>query len=467
MKNLLLMLLILIISLTGFSQNPQGTDYELELIGRVWFPGDYHPSGDTTGISDCWGYTAPDGTEYAIIGVYEGIAFVRVPDLQIIGIIPGPKDDDYYYHRDIKTYKHYAYAVAEMTGTNAGLMIMDLQYLPDSVRFVKSYVYPNNTRSHNFSIDTAKGFAYICSQNYLGFRVVDLSDPENPVDVKFVNTGNIHDVFAQNDTVYVAEGFNRSYSVYNLTDKNNPVLLKRWVVLNGGYAHNIWVSEDGKFAMTTEETLNKTVKLWDISDLENIDLKGDFLAENKIAHNTHIMENLAYISHYRSGVQIVDISNPDSIKEVAGFPTYGGTSTGEFYGNWGTYPFTKAGYIYGSDLEGWLTVLRLHKPTSVEENNFLPNNFSLSQNYPNPFNPKTVIGYQLPVNIIVTLKIYDVLGREVATLVDEYKPAGRYEVEFNASNLSSGTYFYRLQAGDPSVGSGQRFVETKRLTLLK
>jgi len=89
----------------------------------------------------------------------------------------------------------------------------------------------------------------------------------------------------------------------------------------------------------------------------------------------------------------------------------------------------------------------------------IPDDFLLSQNYPNPFNPSTVITYQLPVSSGVTLKVYDVLGNEVATLVDEEKSAGSYEVNFNASILSSGIYFYKLQAGS--------FSETKKLILLK
>ena len=93
----------------------------------------------------------------------------------------------------------------------------------------------------------------------------------------------------------------------------------------------------------------------------------------------------------------------------------------------------------------------------------LPSQFKLFQNYPNPFNPSTVISYQLPVTSNVTLKVYDILGREVATLVNEEKPAGSYEVEFNPAlsikNPASGIYFYQLTAGD--------YTETKKMILLK
>jgi len=101
---------------------------------------------------------------------------------------------------------------------------------------------------------------------------------------------------------------------------------------------------------------------------------------------------------------------------------------------------------------------------SVEDNSDMPVSFSLEQNYPNPFNPATKIKYTIPSNVKremskVELKIYDVLGSEIATLVNEEKPAGFYEVKFDASNLVSGFYFYRLQTGS--------FVETKKMMLVK
>ncbi len=88
-----------------------------------------------------------------------------------------------------------------------------------------------------------------------------------------------------------------------------------------------------------------------------------------------------------------------------------------------------------------------------------PSSFSLSQNYPNPFNPTTSINYQLAVNSFVTLKVYDVLGNEVASLVNEQKPAGEYKVDFDASGLGSGFYFYVLKAGN--------FVQSRKMLLLK
>jgi hypothetical protein len=89
----------------------------------------------------------------------------------------------------------------------------------------------------------------------------------------------------------------------------------------------------------------------------------------------------------------------------------------------------------------------------------VPNKFGLSQNFPNPFNPTTKISWQSPISSWQTIKIYDVLGNEIATLVNEYKPAGEYEVEFDGNNLPSGVYFYQLRANN--------YTKTKKMILLK
>jgi len=91
--------------------------------------------------------------------------------------------------------------------------------------------------------------------------------------------------------------------------------------------------------------------------------------------------------------------------------------------------------------------------------NLKPTTFELFQNYPNPFNPSTVIRYQIPEPVTVTLKVFDMLGNEVATVVKENQPAGNYSITFDGSNLTSGVYFYKLQAG--------KFAEIKKFILMK
>ncbi len=122
-----------------------------------------------------------------------------------------------------------------------------------------------------------------------------------------------------------------------------------------------------------------------------------------------------------------------------------------------------------NDLDKWnfgknFIIHVVDSPVNVEEHNIHPEQFALFQNYPNPFNPITNIKYSIKESGLVQIKIYDILGNQIAVLVNEYKPAGTYEVMFNShlngsQNLSSGVYLYSIKAGD--------FAETKKMTFLK
>jgi hypothetical protein len=121
--------------------------------------------------------------------------------------------------------------------------------------------------------------------------------------------------------------------------------------------------------------------------------------------------------------------------------------------------------VYTNDGVKEIVLTGIGKDNTVDVENEIntPLTYSLEQNYPNPFNPSTTIQYAISDRQFVTLKVYDLIGKEIATLVNEFKPAGSYDVEFNSvssiKNLASGIYFYRLQAGD--------YVKTKKMTLLK
>jgi hypothetical protein len=94
--------------------------------------------------------------------------------------------------------------------------------------------------------------------------------------------------------------------------------------------------------------------------------------------------------------------------------------------------------------------------------NEIPKEFALSQNYPNPFNPSTKIQFAIPVQGMVTLKVFDLTGREIANLVNEVKAAGNYDVDFNGANVASGVYFYRI-----NVSGDKKYEAVKRMVLIK
>jgi len=104
-------------------------------------------------------------------------------------------------------------------------------------------------------------------------------------------------------------------------------------------------------------------------------------------------------------------------------------------------------------------------PVEKDTKNSIPKTYKLEQNYPNPFNLSTIIRYDIPAESYVTLKVYDILGKEVKTLINEIKPTGSYKISFNAANLTSGIYFYRINAQNKVLNKS--FVKTGKMILLK
>jgi hypothetical protein len=167
----------------------------------------------------------------------------------------------------------------------------------------------------------------------------------------------------------------------------------------------------------------------------------------------------------------------DYLVAQRGLCWYDGTNVGVFPAppngepQWGGLPHASIndlevremsdGYeLWMSCVSRGIAVLQAHyQPTTLENNSSNPKDFSLLQNYPNPFNPATTISFSIPSSAFTSLKVYDILGNEVATLVNGRKYAGEYMIEFNASQLPSGVYLYRLSAGSFSL--------TRKMILLK
>jgi hypothetical protein len=154
----------------------------------------------------------------------------------------------------------------------------------------------------------------------------------------------------------------------------------------------------------------------------------------------------------------------NSVGVILWTKTYGGSASDIGYSilqtSDGGYTVTGRSHSVGAgDFDCWLLRLEADSPMVIENGKNIVDSYILLQNYPNPFNPSTIIKYELPERNFVTIKVYDVLGNEIATLVNEEKPAGSYEVEFDAANLPSGIYFYQLQT--------EGYIETKKMLLLK
>ncbi len=443
MKRILLLALLLVAGLSPSFSQP------LSLERTVQFDFLTNSLGEV-GSSDTWGWVDSVGTEYAIIGNYNSVAFVRASDGLICDSIPAADQNDGYYHRDMVTFGHYAYCVSEMQGTNEGLMIFDLRPLPDSVRFVGAWT-DNGTivRSHNLDIDPTSGHLYIESDGTQGIDIVSLADPEAPVRVGFIPAPGIHDIHARGDTLWTAEGTARKFRVLNVADKGNPIIMGEVASTTFGYCHNIWPSDDGRFFFTTEETPNRTVKIWDATDMSNIQQRGAYLATNGLAHNVHVEGQYLFISHYTSGVTVVDWSDPDNPVEVAAYDTYLPNDGAVFEGCWGVSTPSPSGRLYASNFEGKLTILQWD-PNAVGV--IGPDPADLQAPYPTLFDEVLHIPVELDGPAAVEVTVWDVQGRAVARPFAGELSSGRFTLPWRPASLGAGVYVVRVSVGD-AVGT--------------
>ena len=650
--------------LSGSSMVNAQIGYRMELVGKL------RPAQNNVGYSALWGYVAPDNREYAILGSEIGTHIIDVTDSAVqVGFVetevPGSYGNSW---REMKVYSHYAYIVSEAEGSN--IQIIDLQYLPDSVRYVGKFVLPAHLSTHTISQEGP--YLYLNGANNSfgqGTVILDLSqNPEVPVLRGKWNTRYVHDSRIINDTIWACNIYTGEVTVINAQDKDNPVEITNWINAPNQFPHNIALTNDGKYAFTTDETDNPPgkLKVWNVEDLNNITLEriwNPLNTGNAIVHNIEIYDTIAVISYYTAGIRVIDISDPVNFTELAWYDTYPQNNNNIFDGCWAVYMFP-SGKIIGSDITSGLYVVNIAPPspdvpvcdffvnntsivrgdsillidassgvptswqwtitgpetftstlqfpsfvfnlpgsynvklrvsnsfgsdsliknsyihvngasmnsfsingqvlqtvhtspgdtsqyfyswTSAGQHGFvdykiklkntggqqeyvfgshdngfdtfigfrrslldslseqmnplidssrvtvnvwayngtdsikslnaqiltikrtkfgisqvateIPEKYNLSQNYPNPFNPVTNIRFDIMKEGNVKLSVYDITGKEVSVLTNEVLKPGSYEVGFDASHLSSGVYYYRIEAGE--------FVSVKRMVLLK
>lgn len=321
--------------------------FNMQLVGQVRTRG-------TSGYSNCWGYVAPNGKEYAIVGTLNGTQIVDISTdtLKEVAFIPGPSSQ----WREMKVYQHYAYVVTE--GTGAGLQIIDL----DSMKLVNTITTTQVPSGHTVSIEGK--YLYINGARYGngGIIVLDLTDPVNPVFVGSFQGEYVHDCYVKNDTIYAAAIYGLGLDILDATNKAN---IKRINLVHYPFAgtHNTDVSPDGKYVFTTDEIngdpnlMGNIVRVWDKTDIKNLKLVGTYVAKPKtIAHNIHVKGKYAYVAHYTEGIRVVDIQNPEIPVEVAYYDTYPGSAHSTI-GNWGTFPYYQSNRIIATDMNGGLFVL--------------------------------------------------------------------------------------------------------------
>ncbi len=340
-------------------------------------------------LNDIWGWTDPEsGREIVLAGRTDGTSFIDITDPanpMVIGQVMRTEGSPGAWWRDVKTYKNYAYIVADGSGEH-GMQVFDLTRLLDvdpadmPVDFEPDMTYHGVASSHNIIINEETGYGYaVGSGSGPGgcggqLHMLDLRDPGNPQFVGCYNNpeyGGTHDsqcvIYRGSDADYVGRevciNSNSSALILaDVTDKDNPTTITVAEYPNTAYTHQGWLSEDHNYFYMNDELdeMNDIVDrtrtlIWDMSDLDEPILVNEFYHSNGASdHNLYVKGNLMYQSNYQAGLRILDITDPENPVEVASFDTapFADDVKG-FAGSWSNYPYFKSGIIVvSSQAEG-------------------------------------------------------------------------------------------------------------------
>jgi hypothetical protein len=387
--------------------------------------------------------------------------------------------------KDVKVIGNLAYVAAEY----AGLRIIDIS---NPTNPVEIGFFDSPGRS--FDVEVRDTIAYLADYTG-GFFCIDISNPTNPIVLNEYPAGDaVIDIDLKDTLAYYTDGY-AGIKVLNISDPNNLELIGSLYIPY--WCLGIKVSGDYAYVAAWD---NGGLRIVDISDPANMLEVGFYNTWGK-SRDVDVIGPLAYIADWDGGgLQIINnnILNPLPVELVSfsanyndgcvdlswitatelnnsGFEVERQTETGD----WNVTTFIQGNgtaseaqhYFFSDNIKGLNSSKLFYrlkqidfdgtsvysKTIEVEIN--LPIRFQLDQNYPNPFNPVTLIKYQLPFKSSVTLKIFDILGKEIETLVNEEKDAGYYQISFDASSLSSGIYLCTLQT--------ENYFSTKKMILLK
>ena len=335
-----------------------------------------------TGGNDIWGWTDPsNGVEYALMGLTNGTAFVRIDDPQdpvIVGTLP--TETIVASWRDIKVFNNHAFVTADNAGAH-GMQIFDLTRLRGGTTntvFAADAVYAGIGSAHNVVINEASGFAYIVGSSTCdgGLHMLDISTPLAPVFVGCHDAdGDTHDSLCVNyigpDADYVGAEIcfssnEDSVDIADVSDKAATVSVASEVYPNLGFTHQAWIDDSHTFLIVNDEFDEQTsgvptsTIVMDVSDLDNPTyLYTHEGTTNAIDHNLYIVGDTMYQANYRSGLRVLEFSDlaTDTLLEAAFFDTYPEDDLAQFDGAWSVYPFFASGTIVVSDINRGLFIL--------------------------------------------------------------------------------------------------------------
>ena len=463
------------------------------------------------GNNDVWGWTDPQtGTEYALVGSYNGTSFVDLSDPafpRLVGKLPATNELSPVW-RDIKVYADHAFIVAD-NARDHGMQVFDLGRLRgatgDPVTFTPDAVYTGIRSAHNIVIDEESGFAYAVGFRYPegeranlglppscdspGFHAIDIHDPTNPVFVTCFSDASIevgprtpgytHDaqclVYRGPDAEYAGRqlcvGANEDVvTVFDVTDKADVQIVSQAFYPNPSYTHQGWFTEDQRFFLTDDELdeantgITQRTLILDLADLDDPEsLEPYDSGLTTIDHNQYVRGRFSYQSNYETGLRILDVSQAASgtITEAAFFDTYPDSDQVSFNGQWSNYPYFESGLVIANDGDYGLFILR-PDPTLGTEREDAPEvvGYTLSEPVPNPTASGARLALRVDTAQQVRADLFDAAGRRVASVFDgTATPGAVVRLSVSGADLPAGVYILRV--------AGETFEASRRVVIAR
>jgi|GEM_PF-1919936 len=323
-------------------------------LGRL----DEHPEG----YNDVWGYVAPDGREYALLGTQDGLSVINASNPLAPYEVAFFPTNNCLWH-DIKSWGRYVY---EATDCSSGVRVFDMLD-PENPVLAGEFAQSTIDNAHNIQIDLGTGLLYTVGDGN-GFTVWNLAiDPVNPPLVKVWSGGGnnyIHDLYVFNGKAHTARIYAGSYDIVNVA--NLPAVSTIGSAPSGAnFTHSTWVNNAETTAVVVDETTgNRHLSFFDISDPSNPSLTSSYSEDITTSpHNPFITDDeICHVSWYSEGYIALDMSDPANPVKVGRFDTTPGAGApiSLFTGAWGCYPFQPSGFIYISDIQKGLYILQLN-----------------------------------------------------------------------------------------------------------
>ena len=415
--------------------------------------------GSTYG--DVWGYTAPDGTEYALLtgrgtglSVIDITAAPQAPPVEVAFVPspPGARDA-----KDVKVYGRHAYVVHEV----GPVQIVDLGDPGAPAEAGLLDVQPGVADGGAHNAVVARGHLWVTggrTAGNAGVRAYALDDPAAPRFVGGFRPAHqavpyYHDFEVRGDRAYGPAIY--SGGGVDVLDVSDPSAIRLVTTFTypGAGAHNTCTTEDGATLYVGDEigTAGQWTRIFDVSDLDDIERVGEVVVDERATvHNCTVRGDRLYIAHYTEGARVFDVSEPHAPVEVAFYDTFREPGYG-FRGAWTAYPFFASGKVIVSDLQSGLFVVTLGEAATPLP--APPASAGPVRVWPNPAPHRATVAFRLVAPASVRVSLVDVLGREVAAAAEAPRGPGEHRVALDVSGLPAGVYVARLVLDGQPVAS--------------